>query len=276
MTIIAEPVKKDDTIYCKRCGRILKPVNFYSSNNLEKYPNGKVDLCKKCMTAKVNCWDSDTYLWILKECDIPYLPSEWNKVLAEYASGKDPADIKTTTIIGRYISKMKLTQYKKARYADSEQLQQLQNNLVAEKMRAQGFSEGDIAEQIAKGSVVVPENPTVNKAVPDTEAASELTAADMVTQMPSGSNYFDQKNKIDLADNEEVELTNLEKLQLRTKWGKNYSVEEWLWLEKLYTEMTESFDIQTAAHVDNLKMLCKTSLKANQLLDVGDKISMFP
>lgn len=270
MIIIAEPVKKDDTIYCKRCGRILKPVNFYSSNNLEKYPNGKVDLCKKCMTAKVNCWDSDTYLWILKECDIPYLPSEWNKVLAEYASGKDPTDIKTTTIIGRYISKMKLTQYKKARYADSEQLQQLQNNLVAEKMRAQGFSEGDIAEQIAKGSVAVPENPTVNKAVPDVEAASELTAADMVTQMPSGSNYFDQKNKIDLADNEEVELTNLEKLQLRTKWGKNYSVEEWLWLEKLYTEMTESFDIQTAAHVDNLKMLCKTSLKANQLLDVGD------
>jgi hypothetical protein len=32
----------------------------------------------------------------------------------------------------------------------------------------------------------------------------------------------------------------------------------------------ESYDIQTAGHIDTLKMLCKTSLKANQLIDVGD------
>ena len=34
--------------------------------------------------------------------------------------------------------------------------------------------------------------------------------------------------------------------------------------------MTESYDIQGAGHEDILKMVCKTSLKANQLLDIGD------
>jgi len=34
-------------------------------------------------------------------------------------------------------------------------------------------------------------------------------------------------------------------------------------LEKLYLEMMDSYDIQTAGHIDTLKMVCKTSLKAN-------------
>ena len=57
---------------------------------------------------------------------------------------------------------------------------------------------------------------------------------------------------------------------LRVKWGKTYKPDEWIQLEKLYNEMMESYDIQSAGHIDTLKMICKTSLKANQLLDIGD------
>jgi len=32
----------------------------------------------------------------------------------------------------------------------------------------------------------------------------------------------------------------------------------------------ESFDIQTPSHVDYLKLICKTSLKCHQLIDLGD------
>ena len=49
-----------------------------------------------------------------------------------------------------------------------------------------------------------------------------------------------------------------------------YKPEEWIQLETLYAQMKESYDIQTAGHEDNLKLLCKTSLKANQLIDLGD------
>lgn len=34
--------------------------------------------------------------------------------------------------------------------------------------------------------------------------------------------------------------------------------------------MMSSYDIQAAGHLDTLKLICKTSLKANQLLDIGD------
>jgi hypothetical protein len=32
----------------------------------------------------------------------------------------------------------------------------------------------------------------------------------------------------------------------------------------------DSYDIQSAGHIDTLKLICKTSLKANQLIDIGD------
>jgi len=57
---------------------------------------------------------------------------------------------------------------------------------------------------------------------------------------------------------------------LRLKWGKSYKPDEWVTLEKLYNEMMESYDIQSAGHIDTLKLICKTSLKANQLIDIGD------
>lgn len=34
--------------------------------------------------------------------------------------------------------------------------------------------------------------------------------------------------------------------------------------------MTDSYDIQSAGDKNTLLLMCKTSLKANQLLDLGD------
>ena len=67
------------------------------------------------------------------------------------------------------------------------------------------------------------------------------------------------------------DLTDEDRIYLRLKWGKTYKPEEWVRLEQLYNEMMESYDIQSAGHIDTLKLICKTSLKANQLIDIGDK-----
>ena len=75
---------------------------------------------------------------------------------------------------------------------------------------------------------------------------------------------------IDLEDDITDDLTDDDKRYLRLKWGKAYKPEEWVRLEQLYEEMTKSYDIQGAGHEDVLKLVCKTSLKANQLLDIGD------
>ncbi|MBR4983922.1 MAG: hypothetical protein IKY94_15355 [Lachnospiraceae bacterium] len=65
-------------------------------------------------------------------------------------------------------------------------------------------------------------------------------------------------------------LTEEDKTYLRIKWGKGYRPSEWIQLEQLYEDMMASYDIQGAGHIDTLKLVCKTSLKANQLIDMGD------
>ena len=45
---------EDEKIECELCHRVLKKINFYQTNNLEKYPDGFVHKCKKCLTMTVD------------------------------------------------------------------------------------------------------------------------------------------------------------------------------------------------------------------------------
>lgn len=236
--------------YCECCHKAMDGAQFYTSNNLEKYPNeGKMPKCKKCLTLMVDNWNPETYLWILEEIDVPYVPEEWNKLLLKY--GKDNTKITGTSIIGRYLSKMKLKQFKDYRWSDSEFIQEVQNQRMEQVMKAQGYS----AQEIARAKE---------------EAAQNFVAPPPPSSMPeTEEDYFDQQNDIPIPD-ETLDLTDEDKLYLRMKWGKAYKPEEWVRLEQLYEEMMNSYDIQGAGHKDTLKLICKTSLKANQLIDIGD------
>lgn len=243
-----------DSCYCEKCNRTQSPDNFYSSNNLEKYPNeGKLNLCKKCLTMHVDNWNSDTYLWILQEIDVPYVPDEWNKLLAKYA--QDRSKLTGVTILGRYLSKMKLKQFKDYRWKDTEYLQSITNKKIEETMKRSGYDAQQIAEAIDKATFAVPVQPV-------------LPPQNVFEDGPMEDYFAIQSG----ADDDDLgqDLTDEDRMYLRLKWGKTYKPEEWVRLEQLYEEMMGSYDIQTAGHVDTLKLMCKTSLKANQLLDIGD------
>lgn len=66
------------------------------------------------------------------------------------------------------------------------------------------------------------------------------------------------------------DLTDEDRRYLCLKWGKTYRPDEWIRLEELYEQMINSYDIQQAGDINTLKLACKSSLKANQLLDLGD------
>lgn len=237
------------TYYCEKCNRTMSADQFYLSNNLEKYPEGKLPQCKKCLTMHIDNWNPETYLWILQEIDVPYVPDEWNKLMAKYAI--DRSKVTGMTILGRYLSKMKLKQFKEYRWQHTEFLQELANNKLEQTMKRQGYDAADIATAIEKASFAVPER----------ELSEPVYAA------PPPEDYFGAREEEDPI---ELDLTEEDKMALRIKWGKTYRPEEWVLLEKLYTEMMDSYDIQSAGHIDTLKLVCKTSLKANQLLDIGD------
>lgn len=241
-----------DQYYCEKCNRTLNADQFYSSNNLEKYPNnGKFPQCKKCMTMHVDNFNPDTYLWILQEADVPYIPDEWNKLMMHYAS--DPAKVTGTTILGRYLSKMKLKQWRDFRWKDNDFIQEMLAAKLKQTMQKEGYEAAQIAQAIQQQQTTM----TANKA-PMTEDALSMTKTGDFQNFPVS------EPEIDLG------LTEEDITYLRLKWGKNYKQEEWVALEQLYQQMMESYDIQTAGHIDTLKLACKASLKANQLMDIGD------
>lgn len=249
-----------DTFFCDKCQRTMRGTEFYGSNNLEKYPEGKLHQCKKCLTMHVDNWDSSTYMWILEECDVPYIPEEWNKLLQKYAS--EGKTITGTTILGRYLAKMKLKQFRDYRFKDTEFLQQMADHKVEETMKRQGYEAAEIAKVIEQSHISAPERPTPPPlTIPNSNNTGNVSL--------DIEDYFAEQNSeydIDIA----ADLTDDDKRYLLLKWGKSYTPEEWVKLEQLYNEMMQSYDIQSAGHIDNLKLLCKTSLKSNQLLDIGD------
>lgn len=236
--------------YCEKCHKTKQEKDFYGSNNLEKYPTGKLNICKSCISLHVDNWNPDTYLWILQECDVPYIPSEWTGLMQKYA--KDPQKLTGATILGRYLAKMHLKQHRDYRWADSEFLQELDKSKIETSMKQAGKSMSEISQAIADSQVqVLPERP------------AEIQST---VQPGYGTNYFEEPDDDDLGS----ELTDEDKKYLRLKWGKTYRPEEWIRLEQLYNDMMQSYDIQTAGHIDTLKKICKTSLKSDQLLDIGD------
>lgn len=246
----------ENVYYCEKCNKTMGGDQFYSSNNLEKYPNeGKLNQCKKCITMHVDNWNPDTYLWILQEIDVPYIPEEWNKLMATYA--KDKSKLTGLSIIGRYLSKMKLKQFKDYRWKDNEFLQELNNSKIEQTMKRQGYDAQQIAQAINKATFDIPTEELTEPIYQPIEE-NEEPQEDYFAQQSGSDNDFDD------------DLTEEDKLYLRLKWGKTYKPEEWIRLEQLYKEMMDSYDIQSAGHIDTLKLICKTSLKANQLIDIGD------
>ena len=124
----------------------MREDQFYTSNNLEKYPNGgKLNECKKCITMHVDNWNPDTFLWILQEIDVPWIPDEWNKLLAKYGQGPKVSGM---SILGRYFSKMKLNQYAEFRWKDTQFLQELAEQKIEQTMKRQGYSAAEITQVI--------------------------------------------------------------------------------------------------------------------------------
>ena len=200
--------------------------------------------CKKCLTRHVDNWDPQTFLWILEEIDVPYIEEEWNSLLERY--GKDRSKLTGMTILGRYLSKMKLNQYSIYHWEDNERIKaemEMQQRLA---MASQGYNEEEIEHSFTISHQ--PERP------PELERKEEA---------PISLDAFEPIGF-------ENDLTDEEKTALAIKWGRTYKPYEWVQLEKYYLEMMDSFDIQTPSHEDYLKLICKTSLKMHQLIDLGD------
>lgn len=252
------------TYSCQKCGKSMDEGQFYT------YKDGrKTELCKKCLTLHIDNFDPNTFLWLLQKIDVPYVPEEWN-VLRDRAYAKDPKKMNGMSVFGKYLSKMKLKQWKEYGWEDSERLQ-AQN---AEKRALQSEQAAELdamyQEQFEAGQI----NEAQYRTLISTSAQNERDVFSPYTEEPflGFDNPYNERNFINEADlpDPAAQLTPEDHIFLAMKWGKLYKPGEWVELERLYTEMDNSFDIHDADTVNTLILLCKTTLKANQAIDCGD------
>ena len=212
----------------------MDEIQFYT------YKDGrKTELCKKCLTLHIDNFDEATYLWLLEKMDVPYVPEEWN-VLRDKAYAKDPRKMNGMSVFGKYLSKMKLKQWKDYSWADSARLQAL--NAEKREGRAAEFAELDAMyrEQFEKGEI----SEAQYKTLTSTPGRNEFES---FAQQPffGNDNPFNETQFMDESELEDpaAELTADDKIFLAMKWGRLYQPREWVELERMYREMTESFDI---------------------------------
>ena len=248
---------------CQKCGKVMdEEAQFYLRKD-----GTRMDLCKKCLTMHIDNFNPETFLWILKDMDLPYIPEEWN-VLRDRAFAKNP-NLNGMSVFGKYLSKMKLKQWKQYGWEDSEKLQALN----AEKKRAVEAErekyEEHLKEQLESGEITESQYKTLVST--PTQNQEQLYAQPIVTNAVNnpfgdGSGFMSEDDLVDLGE----ELTDDDKIYLAMKWGRLYKPAEWVELEKVYKEMMESFDIQDADTKNTLITICKTYLKMNQAIDSGD------
>ena len=247
---------------CEKCGKSMDEANFYT------YKDGtKTELCKKCLTMHIDNFDPDTYLWLLEKMDVPYIPEEWN-VLRDRAYAKDPHKMNGMSVFGKYLSKMKLKQWKQYGWADTEKLRAQSEERAKNAMAVQKQYEEEMKQKL--------ENGEISEAQYKTLVSTETQNAEMQSKPPQSAipqnNFYDENNFLseDELIDPAAELTADDKVYLAMKWGRLYKPNEWVELEKKYNEMMNSFDIQDSDTTGTLILICKTYLKMNQAIDCGD------
>ena len=273
---------------CQRCNRKLAQIQFYT------YKDGsKCEICKLCLTAHIDNFDPNTFEWILEKMDVPYIPEEWN-ILRDKAFAKDPYKMNGMSVIGKYLAKMKLKQWKNSSYADTEKIlkERQAERLKKEKAEAEQKSryEAELKVKLSEGKITLAEYQTLvstqtqNKELPpqlgNVITGQHLTQQYQVRGQPKSyaealsqaKNPFQEQNFLseDEIPDPGEKLDKDDKLYLAMKWGRLYKPSQWVALEQLYNEFMNSFDIQGAARIDTLKKICKTSLKMDEAIDSGD------
>lgn len=281
---------------CTRCGKSKLEANFWKKKSGER-----VDICRDCLTMFIDNRDPNTFKWILKEFDVPYVEHTWvETVNKKYLN--NPAKFGPASVIGTYIRMMSLEQWKRYNFSDSAMINKEYRDDKAQERAfkeaaAKKEQERRLQLQYEQGEISYSEFRTrVQEPPPIPASEKAITLDDLVVDNPEALADYQTSQDNDEEKEEEpsyalgsaedpdlqfvstiddaeaqigAELTDEDIKYLSVKWGTLYKPSEWVYMEKLYDEYAASYDL-TTDRKDSLKKICKTSLKMDQAIDVGD------
>lgn len=241
-------MKGQDKIFCPCCRKTLDVKNFFKTNRVDKHPSGYLPECKTCVSMTIDDTDPSTFLSLLKEIDIPYMPTVWRELVVK----KDP---KAGSIIGKYVSKARLNQYKRYRWADTQSLVDKETDSLLEALRQTSDSESEAEKQV-EAIMNFTDIPS-QKSPMNVDDGPSMSAGmyQLIGLTPETSKYHLTQKEID---------------ELKVTWGRDYSEDDYMALEQQFHDMQSSYVINDPIAISNAKIICKMTLKMNKFLDIDD------
>lgn len=256
-----------EKLFCEKCQRQVPVRNFYN------LPDGThPTMCKKCLTMHVDPWKPDTFMWLFPKFDVPYIPIVWERICNK-AYAANPKKVTGTAVFGRYLATMKLAQWSKYGWADTEKLQAE----AAEKANPVDTEENEeLRQKYINGEISESEYKTL---MPDSLQYQDnaVVWAGGSTDLPTPEQQEAESQNVKAKQYLNIEVPDVtetlseeDKVYLTLRWGANYTPAEWLSLEKFADDMKQSFEITDADSETVLLLLSKLNLKMNQAIDSGD------
>ena len=241
-------MKGQDKIFCPCCRKTLDVKNFFKTNRIDKHPSGYLPECKTCVSMTIDDTDPSTFLSLLKEIDIPYMPTVWRELVVK----KDP---KAGSIIGKYVSKARLNQYKRYRWADTQSLVDKETDSLLEALRQTSENESEAEKQVE--AIMNFTDISSQKAPMNVDDGPSMSAGmyQLIGLTPETSKYHLTQKEID---------------ELKVTWGRDYSEDDYMALEQQFHDMQSSYVINDPIAISNAKIICKMTLKMNKFLDIDD------
>lgn len=230
---------------CSKCGRSKIIDEFFSYKSGEKD-----DICKQCLLEHVDNGDPETFLWILERYDIPWVEREWVK-LSNKVYLENPGRFNQASVIGKYMRNMKLNQYRRFGYKDSDDPEL--NALVD---KANPEDEAELLKKLKDGLITPAQYATLSSSTPSESRDGQKR---------------EYMFKSDMEKSVKESLTDEDKIYLMTKWGTSYTADEWVRMEDMYRRYCAEYDMSVDRE-ETLKKLCKTSVKMDAALDADDML----
>lgn len=225
----------------------------------------RCDLCKDCLTQYIDNRNPETFLWILEMFDVPYFEKKWIQI-ANDRYLKDPAKFGPKSVIGTYLRTMNMVQYADYTFSDSDHLKKPDPEPVVEE---DPDYEEKLLAQLEAGEISQGQYDTLTHTNAKNMSYSEnIEFVDMNTPEPSTPQEQAPQYQIS-ATYWTDQLTEEDITYLMLKWGTVYTPEQWIKMETMYSKYAQEYELNTDRE-EVLKQICKTSLKMNECLDVGD------
>lgn len=265
-----------ERLLCSKCGKDKRIEDFFKLKDGTPY-----DMCKSCLTMFINNRDPQTFLWILEKFDVPYIEEVWIK-LTNKIFAKDPLKFNSGSVIGQYLRTMKMVQWRNYHFSDTERLKQEKTDklkMAAEqRQQKKGLSDEELRERLEKGEITEAEYKTLSRSYISTKVAFDSRISDkIIPEIGTEEEETPQEDEsqkyigISSISEEDIlkQLTEEDIRYLTLKWGQLYRPSQWVKMEELYQKYATEYELNVDREA-TLKMICKTQLKMDEALDMGD------